>query len=241
MEFNRYKFNPSQAYRLISVTNHDGSEKNQEFYKRYIHAVAIKLRYDDYPTDEKLCRMKMNFVLNAEDQWMFGTLHTSRVWKVVETEHGIQIFTGNSIYTLEKTVLKQPEFLDAAVLIELYFSLSEPLIFCKGVYYDEKKRPHELTADKHLGLFMDTVLVRFSENAEFGEYLCRYYLQRPTIEFYDTLYHQQEYDIPLFIHNVGKEELQIEFEGDIRIWPIKPGESKMIFPSDIIENDDAEK
>ena len=63
--------------------------------------------------------------------------------------------------------------------------------------------------------------------------MCRFYLRNAAkefIEFYDTLYGQQEYSIPILIHNVGEKDLIIKFEGCSETWIIKAGESNNIIP-----------
>lgn len=226
MKYGENLFSFSQAYQIVSVTNHDGTEKKEAFYENYVHTVATRLRYDRFPTHDDCYRMRMDIVQDKEGKWAFHSLHTSTVQKVEKIEQGIKIYTRNSIYTLHETALIQ-EYLDEANLIELYFNLSEPLFFCRGIYYDDEKRPHELTADLHLGYVQNTVLIGMRE----GDYLCRYYLQGPAIMFYNTFYNQQDYCIPFLIHNIGKRDIEILFEDDTRTWTIPAGENKKIYPS----------
>lgn len=52
----------------------------------------------------------------------------------------------------------------------------------------------------------------------------RYYLQSPgEVEFYDTLYGQQDYSVPMLIHNCGTIPLAISLEGYGQMGKVDPG------------------
>ena len=224
---NRYEFDTKQAYRLVSVTDHHGKDKVRGFYAERLNCITNQLIYDSRPDhDDNLFRMRMRFVENDQGQPIRRGIHTSTVQKVEETENGIKIYTSNSIYILEKAVLKEVETIpDAADLLELYLSLEEDYHFARGFYYDKDKKVHDLEADAHIGMFVDTILIGTHEGSMFGRYLCRYYYNYSNVEIYSLQHCKQ-----ILIHNVGTSELEIKFERGSMCWTIQPGESKFITP-----------
>ena len=172
----------------------------------------------------------MYFKRDSRGNYINRNIHTSLVDYVEETENGLKIHTENSIYILEKTVLEHTELLDAANLIELYLSLDDNYYLCKGYYYDFEKKAHELYTNIHVGLMVDSCLIGTIEGRQWGNFICRYFLGGERIVFYDTLYHQQDYSMPMLIHNNGSGNMVICFDGFSETWTIKPGESKRIVP-----------
>lgn len=223
-----YAFDVDQAYQLVKVTNADGSTKTSrpDFYNYYMGCRAVRLHFDSQPAFEDKYRLWLHFVQDKNGRWIHRTLHTSIVYKIMETDAGIEVHTHNSIYYLVKTELKEAEYQDEAELVELYLSLDDEENFCKGFFYDSSKEAHELFLRIHVGMFVDTALIGTKE----GIKLCRYYITPEKVEFYDTLYKQQDYSVPMLIHNNGSQNLVICFEFLDLTWTIRPGESERITP-----------
>jgi len=128
----------------------------------------------------------------------------------------------------EPTTLKEPVFQDEAELIELYLSTGSHDMFCTGYYYDADKNPHELVNHMHVGTFQDSCLIM--QKDRIGATVCRFFPFPDSIEFYDTIYHQQDYSRRMLIHNAGKTPIQVKFERFPAKWTIQPGDSKIIVP-----------
>lgn len=230
----RYEFDREKAYKLVAILDKEGKGKanTKSFYADRLNCIAVNLRYDKNPvhgtTDE--FRMKMTFVQKEDGMPVQRKLHTSVVDFVEETERSLKIHTKNSIYVMEEARIIEIEPLDEANLIELYLSLMEDNHFAAGFYYDANRKPHELVEYVHVGMFTDSVLIGTYEEVMYDEYVCRYYWRDTCIEFYDTIYGQQDYSTPMLIHNTGKSDLIIRFEAYPKLWTIKPGESKKIVP-----------
>ena len=225
----RYEIKETAVYRLISVTDKEGNDKVHErrLYEERIGCLATDFVYDDMGRLEG-CRLHMRFVEDEDGKPISRRLRTSPVSKVEETETGITLYTYNSIYVFENAELKEPTYAEEALLTELYLSTDEDYYFCKGFYYDEEKYPHELLGHIHVGMFQDSVLVSLQENAM--DTVCLFFPYSECIVFYDTIYGQQDYSVPILIHNVGKSSFQVEFEDYPCKWTIKPDESKRIIP-----------
>ena len=131
---------------------------------------------------------------------------------------------------MQEAEVKEIEPLEESNLIELYLSMEEDYHFAAGFYYDAEKQTHKLCEFVHLGMIVDSVLIGMYEQTLYGCYACRYFLRDDCIEFYDTIYFQQDYSTPMLIHNTGKSDLIIRFEAYPKKWTIKPGESKRIMP-----------
>ena len=110
-------------------------------------------------------------------------------------------------------------------IIELYLK-DTGSNFGKGFFYDEEGKVHELGRHVAGGMFIDTVLVHLMESP--GEFVCRYYPQYAGIEFYNTIYRQQDYSRDMLIHNVGEKPLTIRFQRSENVIILAPGESKTI-------------
>ena len=228
----RFEFDPEQAYRLVAVTDKNERDKvhSHVFYEDRFNCVAVNFHYDDFPSHgDKYC-MNMKFIQTEDGLWCKRGLHTSTVWEVKETENGVKLITSNSIYVFEKAELNEVTYQDEANLIELYMSLEDDDYFGKGFYYDTEKKPHELREHVHVGMFQDSVLIHFIKEENLQGCACRYFPMGNYVEFYDTLYKQQDYSTPMLIHNTGKKDLPIRFEAYPHVWTIKPGESKRIMP-----------
>ena len=228
---NESEFDRLQAYKLVAVLDNDGVDKvhTRNLYKDRINCIAVDFHYDMRPVYDGKYRMNMKFVQTEDGLWCKRRLHTSIVLKVEETKNGVNIHTYNSIYVFEKAILKEIPYQDSANLIELYLSLEDNDYFGKGFYYDADKQTHELVEIVHVGMFQDCVLVCFMPEDELHGCVCRYF-PNEQIEFYNTLYGQQDYSTPMLIHNTGKKDLIICFQMFPYKWTIAPGESKYIKP-----------
>lgn len=228
----RYEFNPKQAYRLMAVTDRTGRDKSHThyFYEAIVNCVAVNFHYDDFPSHEEYYRSRMQFVRNELGQPVYRSLHTSTVWNVEETENGVKLMTSNSIYTFEKAEVREIPKLDESNVIELYMSLEDDYCFGAGFYYDAEKNTYELKEHVHLGMFQDSVLIHIVKDELLMDCVCRYFPMGRYVEFYDTLYKQQDYSTPMLIYNTGNMDLQIRFQMYEHVWTIKPGESKRIIP-----------
>lgn len=219
-----------ETWRLIEVLDHNGKNKGDSapLYSERMYCIAknIRPRQVSVDGDYILC---MDFIQNPEGQWINRHLNTSVVSKISVKGDILTIHTRNSVYKFQKVDVGKPDYLDEAGVIELWLDNSYEH-FCKGIYYNKKKEPEDLTGDMHVGMFTDTYLIGVREQCDYGNYICRYYLGGNKIEFYDTIYHQQDYSERMIIHNTGTEPLQIEFEGYYATWTIHPGKSKSIIP-----------
>lgn len=229
---NKFEFNPMKTYRLTAITDREGNDKSQSnsLYRNRINCIATNFQYDEQPCYEGMYRMTMDFVENAVGQSCNRGLHTSPVYEVVETADGMAIYTHYSVYLFEEADIKEPIFQDEANLIELYLADNDGYYFEKGYLYDEKKVIHTLAPYLNIGMFQDSVLLGVAGEDEWDNYACRFFPQWGGIEFYDTLYHQQDYELPILIHNIGTTKLTVRFQGMKVIWTIPPGESKRIIP-----------
>ncbi len=214
-----------EYYRLIAVTDRHGTDKSmsKEFYRERIDCIAKNIRYDFHN------RLYVDFIEDPEGKPILRGLHTSVVEDLTETDKKLTVTTHNSIYILEKAVLSEHIYLEGEKnLVELYLSDGSHH-FAKGIYYDSEGGIHELEVALHVGMFTDTALI---QTVDGGYIVCRYYIGRGSwIKFYDTLHNQQEYDVPILIHNVGDEQLHISFEFERnKTWVIEPGASERIVP-----------
>ena len=231
---NKREFDRKQAYKLVAVTDANGVDKvhTRRLYKDRINCIAIDFHYDERPVYEDKYRMNMTFAQTERGLWCKRRLHTSIVLKVEETKNGVNIHTYNSIYVFERAILKEIPYQHSANLIELYLSLEDNDYFGKGFYYDAGKQPHELVEIVHIGMLQDSVLVCFMPGDELHGCVCRYFPNNQ-VEFYNTLYGQQDYSTPMLIHNTGKKDLIICFQMFQYKWTIAPGESKYIKPFEL--------
>ena len=220
-----------KTYRLIDVLDHEGNSKvhTKELYKERVGCIAQNLRKGSFwgSADGEYV-VRMDFVQDAEGNWILKGLRTSPVSDIREVDGRLEIHTMYSVYILEEAQLKEPVFLDEEDVIELYLS-TEGYQFAKGFYYDGQRQPHPLASTVHLGMFKDSVLIHKADDP-MGEFVCRYFPKGSNVTFYDTIYGQQDYETPMVIHNTGDIPLRIEFEGFRATWTIPPGESKRIQP-----------
>jgi len=226
-----YEFDATKAFRLIDVRDHEGKSKadSKELYRERVGCIATGIRKSTYYSHDDVLILRMFFIQDAEGRWINRALRTSPVTEIREQGKTLEIHTENSIYVLEPAEMPEPEYRDEAELIELYLN-DEDTRFCKGFYYDAEKKPHELSCHVHVGTFVDTCLIYLEEDEFMNDTACRYYLRYGSVEFYDTLYHQQDYSRRMLIHNTSKHPMEIKFEGFNAVWTILPGSEKLITP-----------
>lgn len=236
-----FELNPNTTYRLIAITDRMGNDKSQtnDMYRNRINCLATNFQYDDISYNKNLHRLTMDFIENAAGQPIKRKLHTSLVYEVVETADGMTIYTHNSIYVFQNAVAKKISFQNVANLIELYLTDDDGYYFELGYLYDENKVVHALTRNLHIGMFQDSVLIDTVDKGKFKDCVCRFFPQWGGIEFYDTLYHQQDYELPILIHNTGTTPLIIRFQGIKAKWTVPPGESKRIIPYNVAGADES--
>ena len=222
----RFEFDSKKAYRLVCVTDREGKTKTSELYTSVEGCVAVNLRYDCEGNTKT--RMKIPFVQDETGMWINRCIHTSTIDGIAETESGLNIYTRNSAYQFESAELNEVPVCAETNIIELYLSSEEGFGFAKGFYRDSEGSVKELFPHYHVGMCADSVLLRESES---GEYLARYFNRIGMVEFYDTLYQQQPYDLPMLIHNTSRKyPLKIRFERLSREWIIAPGGENRIVP-----------
>lgn len=219
------------AYWLLDVRDLEGKSKadSKELYRKRVGCVATGIRKSSYYSHDDVLCLRMFFIQDAEGCWINRALRTSPVTEIREQGETLEIHTQNSVYVLEQTKMPLPEYQDEAELIELYLN-DEDTRFCKGFYYDAEKKPHELSCYLHVGTFVDTCLIHLAEDEFMCDTACRYYLRSGSVEFYDTLYHQQDYSRRMLIHNTSQYPMRIKFEHFKAVWTIAPGSGMYITP-----------
>lgn len=222
-----------KTYRLTAILDRQGSRrsesdsKRKEFYRSLEGCIAQNIREGTYLfSGEKI--MRIDIIQDPDGNWINRNFYTSPVEKICETEDGgLEITTVRSVYRFEPAEPKAPVYQDDAELIELYLC-DQNYQFSAGFYYDADKQPHQLRDTVHMGSVRDSVLIFQSDN--FSNCVCRYFPLGSTVEFYDTIYQQQDYSRRILIHNTGSTPLTIRFQGFPASWTIQPGESEMIIP-----------
>lgn len=221
-----------KTYRLTAILDRQGNRrsesdpKHREFYRSLEGCIAQNIREGTYLfSAEKI--MRVDIIQEPDGNWINRNFHTSPVEEVREIEDGgLEITTMRSVYRFEPAEPKAPVYQDDAELIELYLC-EQNYQFAAGFYYDANKQPHQLKDSVHLGI-QDSVLIFQSDN--FSNCVCRYFPFGSTVEFYDTIYQQQDYSQRILIHNTGTIPLTIHFQGFKDTWTIQPGASQMIMP-----------
>lgn len=238
-----YEFDPKQTYRLVDIRDLAGNTKVQEraLYRERVGCIAQNIERKEYCVDGETANvLEMKFVQDRDGRWICRYLRTSPVSEILEKENVIEVHTQNSIYVFESVELVPPVYQDTSNLIELYLS-DEGHRFCKGFYYDEDKQPHELVCWIHVGMFVDSCLIFLHRPQTLGTIVCRYYIRSDSVEFYDTLYQQQEYSIPILIHNQTPKPMRVRFEFFDAVWTIPPWDRKIITPYSYDGTDDSPK
>lgn len=222
-----------KTYRLVSILDRNGNRqadvdpRRREFYSNLEGCIAQNIREGTYLfSSEKI--MRIDIIQDPDGNWTNRNFRTSPVKEVRELEDGgLEIITMRSVYRFEPAEPKAPIYQDDAELIELYLC-DQNYQFAAGFYYDADKQPHQLKDSVHLGNFQDSVLIFESDN--FSNCVCRYFPFGSTVEFYNTLYQQQDYSRRILIHNTGAIPLTIQFQGFKDTWTIQPGAFQMIMP-----------
>ena len=219
------------ACRLLDVQDHEGHSRveSRKLYRDRVGCLATDL----HRVGATLC---MTFVRDPAGGLIQRHLNTSTVIGMEEQNGLLMVKTLNSVYLLEPVgALDEvpdvfPEdVLDegyAGELIELYLS-EENDHFRKGTYWNERRAAHPLEVRHHLGMVVDSCLIREADGAS-GRFYGRYYLNASgKVEFYDTLYGQQDYSVPILIHNCGTIPLAICLEGRGTVGTVDPGKAAL--------------
>lgn len=228
----QFEFERNGYYKLVSIKDRQGNDrmKERDFYEERVGCITTDFCYDDYPSTGGLYRLNMTFVRNKDGLWANRTLHTSVVFRVDKTSTGFKVMTAYSVYSFEKAELDEPLLNREKNTIELYLSTADNYNFAKGFFIDNDGESFELIRNVHIGMFQDSVLLRFPENEKYHGFACRYFPELYGVTFYDTLYKQPDYSTPMRIHNTGSRDLEVKFEMFPHVWTIAPGESKRIIP-----------
>ena len=130
---------------------------------------------------------------------------------------------------MERATLVPTKFQNAKELIELYLT-DEGDRFAKGYYYDGDGNAHELIACIHQGMLVDTCLIHCASDDLMLRFVCRYYIAPDEVMFYNTLYGQQDYSLPILIHNNSAEPMTITLEWSPDSWTIPSWGEETITP-----------
>ena len=216
-----------RAFRLVDVLDYNGQSKadSHDFYREIIGCITNRIFKCSYGV--KGAYVHMDFIQAPDGRWVSLPMHTSLILDIREEDDRVVIYTANSIYVLEPAEVQEPEPMDVAELIELWLE-NDGYQFVKGFYYDENKERHALRNFVHLGMFQDSCLIGLEENPSFT--VCRYFPRFNAVEFYDTLYGQQDYSTPMLIHNAGDDALTIKFEFNPQEWTIAAGGELTVVP-----------
>ena len=226
-----YEIDSTKFYRLLDVKDLEGKAKagSKALYRDRVGCIATGIHKSTTYSSYDVIYLRMSFIQDADGRCIHRALRTSPVTEIRDQGKILEIHTMNSIYVFEQATMPEPEYRDEADLIELYLT-DENTRFCKGFYYDAEKKPHELACEVHVGTFVDTCLIYLTEKGLTGKTVCRYYLHPSTVEFYDTLYRQQDYSRRMLIHNTSRSPMEIKFERFPSAWTIASGGEKYIVP-----------
>lgn len=221
------------VYRLLDVLDHQGHSRveSRKLYRDRVGCLAHDLHRDGNT-------LRMTFVRDPAGNLIKRHLHTSTVVGLEEQRGLLVVKTLNSMYLLEpvepQVLAENPDVFPAALLgepyegelIELYL-MEEGDHFCKGIYWDAHRAAHSLELLRHVGMVVDSCLLR-DPCGEPERFYCRYYLELPEkVEFYDTLYGQQDYSIPILIHNCGTIPLHILLAIYGEVGTVDPGKAAL--------------
>lgn len=224
-----FEFAEAQHYQLVDVRDLFGRSKAHmsDLYSTRVGCTTSYIRMRPYSADvDGLC-LYVHFSQDADGNFVNRHLHTSIISEIIEGEE-IEVITANSIYVFKPAEPKEPEFREATNLIELWLGTGDYL-FDKGVHYDAFGVPHILTNSIHLGTVRDSCLICHQDTM--SATVCRYFPGQTSAEFYDTIYGQQDYDMPMWIHNTANHPLTVKFQfhRDVR-HEIEPGGELLIHP-----------
>ena len=225
-----FEFAERKYYRLADVRDLFGRSKAHmsDLYRTRVGCITPYIRLRPYSADvEGLC-LYACFVQDAEGNFVNRHLRTSLVSEIVEADDGgVEVITANSIYVFEPATPLEPEFREAKNILELWLGKGDHR-FGKGVHYDTDGNPHVLQLSIHLGTIRDSFLICHEDNP--GIIVARYFSGYQGVEFYDTIYGQQDYTAPMLIHNTADYELSIRFQFAKVEHRIEPGGEHLIHP-----------
>lgn len=225
-----------KTYQLVDILDHERKSKANGSPEEKQRCEFLCGCYTNYIN----IRTFSNGHVSAEclDVWFEADIdgaHTRRHLRtspIKEIDRGLGrviVHTANSIYAFKEAPIPEPEYRKATNLVELWFGKGV-YKFDKGVHYDRSGDPHILTIYAHLGTFEDSFLISYRDDLSVT--VARYFRGFSRIEFYDTLYGQQEYDLPMLIHNTSEVPLTIEFDFCNDEYVIAPGSEQLINPPD---------
>ena len=225
-----FEFAEGKYYQLTDVRDLFGRSKahTRDLYSTRVSCITRHIRLCPYSSDvEGLC-LHAHFIQDANGNFVNKNLRTSLISEIVEADDGgIEVITANSIYVFEPATLMEPEFREATNLIELWLGSGDHR-FDKGVHYDADGNPHILQLSIHLGAVRDSFLICHMDNPSVT--IARYFSGYQGIEFYDTIYGQQDYAVPMRIHNTADYELSVRFQFAKIEHRIEPGRELLIHP-----------
>lgn len=225
-----FEFAEGKYYRLTDVRDLFGRSKAHMdgLYSSRVGCLTSYIRLCPYSSDvEGLC-MYVHFRQDSDGNFINRHLRTSLVSEVIEHDSGtVEVITNNSIYVFELAAPLEPEYREATNLLELWLGTGD-YMFDKGVHYDTDGVPHLLTNSIHLGTVRDSCLISYQDSL--STTACRYFPHYQRVEFYDTIYGQQDYTVPMLVHNTSGASLTVEFQFGGVEQTIEPGGKLLIHP-----------
>lgn len=223
-----FEFVEGKHYQLVDVRDLFGRSKAHmsELYSARVGCITPYIRMRPYDSKvDGLC-LYVYFNQDADGNFVNRHLRTSEISEIIEGEE-IEVITANSIYVFKPAEPKEPEYREASNLIELWLGTGDYL-FDKGIHYDADGAPHLLTNSIHLGNIQDSFLICHRDNPSIT--VARYFSGFQGIEFYDTIYGQQDYSMPILVHNTADYELSIRFQFAKIEYRVESGREKLIQP-----------
>lgn len=223
-----FEFVEGKHYQLVDVRDLFGRSKvhMSELYSARVGCITPYIRMRPYDSKvDGLC-LYVYFNQDADGNFVNRHLRTSEISEIIEGEE-IEVITANSIYVFKPAAPKEPEYREASNLIELWLGTGDYL-FDKGIHYDADGAPHLLTNSIHLGNIQDSFLICHRDNPSIT--VARYFSGFQGIEFYDTIYGQQDYFMPILVHNTADYELSIRFQFAKIEYRVESGREKLIQP-----------
>ena len=223
-----------KTYKLANILDHNGRSKmeggrdDQERYQYWAgyYTNDIRVVTREYLGESYKC-LSVNFVADADGNYANRHLRTSPILKIEEGIGRVIVHTANSVYAFVEWSLPEPEVRKANNLLELWLGKGDHR-FGKGVLYDADGTPHVLTLTVHLGAMRDSFLICHRDSPSIT--VSRYFKGYRRIEFYDTIYGQQDYTTPMLVHNTADYPLTIKFQFSDVEYRIAPGGGLLIHP-----------
>lgn len=210
-------------WKLIDIL--DSETKISKVHTKALYGSMINCVTTSFSYDEK-SESTDSLSLNIEFLYKERQHHTSSVKNIIEEDFKLSVHTLNSIYIFEKVEkLDLPKPKNNLInCFELYMSEKCEHFFKAGFYYDFEGTAVQLKGLTHIGSFTDSVLLMDSSK----DILLRYFIHAKSIEFYKSIFINRKWDIPIIIHNEGKENFIIKCERLKKEWIISPGVSETI-------------